>query len=144
MVCWKFQSGKSTLLRTLTGNGAFFSGEKLESKTKGILIDGPYLIKDLTDRIARKDFLIEQNNLCEDQAIFFIDSQGIGDESSEVYSDEMKKYLSFFCSISDVCINIKDSNEGFKESEEIINILRTSQVSDELAKNKRKIIFKTK
>ncbi|KAH0785736.1 putative serine/threonine-protein kinase/receptor [Histomonas meleagridis] len=51
MLFGPYQSGKSTFLRTLTGNAAFYAGKGIKSQTQGILIDGPYIVSDLINRL---------------------------------------------------------------------------------------------
>lgn len=112
MVCGHYQYGKSTFFRTITGNGAFFSGKGIKSTTFGLLMDGPYSENDIKNRITKKSFknplTREQYRLKKDSAIFFIDSQGLGDEKflQEKFSDPVKTFISFFCTIADICINI--------------------------------------
>ena len=133
MVCGKYQSGKSTYLRTLTGNGGFFRGEGIKSTTMGILIDGPYSGKEIIDRIGEEEFKFDSNNVeisfSDDPAILFIDSQGFGDEDFKKIAPIMQKYLSFFCSLSDLCINISTMTEHCEVIHEFLKIIRTGQIS---------------
>lgn len=134
IVCGKYQSGKSTFLRTLTGNGAFFSGNGSQSTTIGILIDGPYLYKDIINRVKKIEFkkaISDYEKYKEDNtAIFFIDSQGLGDEKFKhpIYSSIFQRYLSFFCAISDLCINISQMNDSYHIYDDIINSIRQGQI----------------
>lgn len=158
MVCGKYQSGKSTLLRMITGNGAFYSGKSYSTTTMGIIIDGPYSIKEIIDRIGIKafknSFLHDSIILEKNPAIFFIDSQGIGDEYSQCHSNIMKHYFSFFCALSDVCINISEMTETFDIFSQILNTIRggllmkikIDEKIDDVEFNKQitKILFLTK
>lgn len=132
MVCGKFQSGKSTFLRTLTGNGAYYSGTGLKSTTKGIIIDGPYSSEDLIERIGLDDFKnIFSNGQIEmkyDPAIYIIDSQGIGNEMNIEHSIILKRVLSIFCTLSDICIDVTEYGEVKNNLENVLNIIRQSQM----------------
>ncbi|OHT09834.1 hypothetical protein TRFO_21116 [Tritrichomonas foetus] len=133
MVFGFYQSGKSTLLRTLTGNGAFYSGDNSKSTTMGILIDGPYSIDYLVERIHEEslrsicyDSNIKPDN---DPAIFFLDSQGIGDEEFEnYYRVVMERVHSIFCTVSDICINVTKMNEDKDNAQRILRTIRRSQM----------------
>ena len=62
--------------------------------------------------------------------IFFIDSQGLGDErfKNKIYSSIFKRYLSFFCSLSDLCITICQFNDTYQICDEIIGAIRQAQM----------------
>ena len=94
MVMGHFETGKSTYLRALTGNAGFYPGKGTFSQTQGILMDGPYRISDLIDRIPG-DIYGEIKDRCQriaipaDPSIYFIDSQGVGDEHYELEQKEI-------------------------------------------------------
>ena len=73
------QIGKSTFLKYVTGNGAFEIGDGTKSTTKGLLIDGPYCFADIIDRIP-EELHDECQNINDNPVIFFMDSQGFGDQ----------------------------------------------------------------
>ncbi|OHT05665.1 hypothetical protein TRFO_05780 [Tritrichomonas foetus] len=133
MVFGFYQAGKSTFLRTLTGNGAFYSGDNSKSTTMGILIDGPYSIDSLIKRIREptlRDLCNDSKiKLEDDPAIFFLDSQGIGDENYIKYHHFlMERIHSIFCTISDIVINVTTMNEPITASKQIIESIRRGQM----------------
>ena len=99
-------------------------------------------------------FSNENLQLESDPAIFIIDSQGIGDEIDRDHEKILKRILSFFCSLSDLCINITESGEDKKILQKTINIIRQSQMikfkdiniknSNSFNKELTKIIFLVK
>lgn len=116
------QIGKSTFLVNITGNGAYEIGNGFKSTTKGLLLEGPYTIGYLIERIpAEYHQLIQKIN--GNPAIFFMDSQGFGDEEAQNIENDLKKVDSIFCSISTICIYITKMNEtmdNFQKSVQVI------------------------
>ena len=125
------ESGKSTFLRAITGNQAFYSGTGISTTTIGLLIDGPYTKNELLRNIYDLDFKRKFNdiNIDENIQIFFIDSQGIGDEDYlQNYSIVLDKLHSIFCSVSTICISIPDINETIDDLQNTIKIIRRTQL----------------
>lgn len=123
------QNGKSTFLRTITGNQAYISGKGGRSTTKGIYIDGPYSKNDIVDNIIDTDFKekINKLNIPDDIEIFFLDTQGIGDENIEYqknYNILYNRLLSIFSSISNICITIPDFNLDHSVLEKLFKLVR--------------------
>lgn len=123
-------------MRTLTGNGAFCIGNTIDPATMGIIIDGPYYASDLVDRIKddnfKEEFLTGEIKCDDDSVIFFIDSQGIGDEETQEIIGTLSKYLSFFCTLCDICITISKPNEHLDVLTELIKIIRSGQASKKI------------
>lgn len=68
-------------------------------------------------------------NIDENIQIFFIDSQGIGDEDYlQNYSIVLDKLHSIFCSVSTICISIPDINETIDDLQNTIKIIRRTQL----------------
>lgn len=127
------QNGKSTFLRTITGNQAYISGKGGRSTTKGIYIDGPYSKNDIVDNIIDTDFKekINKLNIPDDIEIFFLDTQGIGDENIEYqknYNILYNRLLSIFSSISNICITIPDFNLDHSVLEKLFKLVRRTQL----------------
>ena len=106
MVIGNFETGKSTYLRTLTGNAAFYP-------TQGVLLDGPYRVSELIDRIPGDDYYGElreqcsQINIPSNPSIYFLDCQGTGDEKYEKYQKHVLELVyAIFASVSTICINV--------------------------------------
>ncbi|OHT12446.1 hypothetical protein TRFO_17722 [Tritrichomonas foetus] len=127
-----YQVGKSTFLRALTGNSAYLAGDGVKSTTMGIMIDGPYTADYLIDRIKNNDELKQycnSINLDDNPAIFFIDSQGIGDEEYEGRCSQIMELIhAIFCSVSDICINITLMREPEQSLAKIIKTMRRCQL----------------
>lgn len=127
-----YGKGKSTYLRYLTGNQAFYCGDTKKTTTMGILIDGPYLIEQIQRQIPNSDesdfyelFDEFQDN---DFQIFFLDSQGTGDPLYKLHKEILDRINSIFCSISSICISIQDSTDDGSH-EEVFQITRGIQFS---------------
>ncbi|KAH0787311.1 TKL family protein kinase [Histomonas meleagridis] len=148
MLYGKYQSGKSTYLKTLTGNSAFYAGKGTKSQTKGLLIDGPYIVSDLIDRlksIKKSDKevfkkLVDKCNslpIKKDSVIFFIDSQGIGDED---YVKNLKnildKAIALFTGISTVCLTVSEFADTVDGMKTILTTIRRAQLSKSLPLSK--------
>ena len=109
------QSGKSKFLRTITGNQAYVSGTGLTSTTMGILIDGPYKKREIEENIVERDFknYFNTSSVEDGTPIYFIDSQGFGDEKLENkpnYRKILERAISFFYLISNASIVITNIN----------------------------------
>lgn len=131
MMIGNSQSGKSTFLRAITGNQAFFSGTGIRTTTIGLLIDGPYRRNDLLDNIFDDEFKGKFNDIeiTDDTQIFFIDSQGIGDEHYfENYGIVLDRIHSLFCSVSTICISIPDINATYEDLQKVIKVMRRTQL----------------
>lgn len=125
--------GKSTFLRTVTGNQAYISGKGGESTTKGIYIDGPYTKSYIVDNIVNDDFKEKINSfhIPDDVDIFFLDTQGIGDENldhQKNYSILYNRLLSVFSSISNICITIPNFNIEHSSLERWFKLVRRTQL----------------
>lgn len=129
MTIGKYQSGKSTFLRTITGNQAYYSGTGMSSTTIGLFIDGPYTKSELVDHIYDEDFKehFDEIDITDETQIFFIDTQGIGDVFYKNISVVLDRIYSAFCSISTICISIVDINEESQALQFIIKIMRKAQ-----------------
>lgn len=127
-----YGKGKSTYQKYVTGNQAFYCGKGEETTTMGISIDGPYSIEQIQRQIPENDEA-EFNELFdefadEDYQIFFLDSQGIGDKTYDLYKEILDRINSIFCSISSICISIQDSTDD-KSSKNVFKITRGIQFS---------------
>ena len=137
MLFGQFQSGKSTFLKTLTGNSAFYPGKGTQSTTLGLMFDGPYFVSELIDQINEtfsdiKDECLKLK-IDNDPAIYFIDSQGIGDEGYETaYKPVLDKVLSMFLSITLISITISDFNQKKKDMENTLRAIRRGQLSSSI------------
>ncbi|KAH0793138.1 megakaryocyte-associated tyrosine-protein kinase [Histomonas meleagridis] len=137
MLFGPYQSGKSTYLKTLTGNAAFYAGKGVRSQTQGILIDGPYYVSDLIERLGTDYVELQEKcnslNVNPDTALFFIDSQGIGDKR---YEEELKPILdkvnALFTSISTICLTICESNVEVGDIQTILTTIRRAQLSKKI------------
>ena len=118
--------GKSTFLRTITGNQGFYSGKGMVSTTMGILIDGPYFKKDLIDQVFNSNFKIKLASvpIDDDTQIFFLDSQGIGDDLYKNYEVVLDRINSIFCSVSS-----ERSNVTTNSLKDVLKIIRRVQFS---------------
>lgn len=124
------QTGKSTFLRTITGNQAYYSGSGISSTTIGLLIDGPYKKSSLIDQIFDDEYKEKFSNLNipDDTDIFFLDSQGIGDEHySENFSLVLDRIHSIFSSVSTLCISLADINTPYEVIQKFLKIVRRTQ-----------------
>lgn len=134
MALGPFQTGKSTYLRALTGNAAFYPGCGESSTTKGVLLDGPYRPSDLVDRIP-DDIYGRLKDRCRnisrrsDPSIYFLDSQGIGDEQSEqAHKDLFERMIALFAAVSLVCITFTKFNEPLAEMKTTLRAVRRGQL----------------
>lgn len=121
------QSGKSTFLKTLTGNQAYFSGKGMFSTTIGILIDGPYTVQNIIDNITDRTYksAIEKLNFNPNAIIYFIDTQGIGDENyNKKYKVILERIHSIFGAFSSICLTITDCAIQQQSLLDIFKILR--------------------
>lgn len=151
MVFGPYQSGKSTYLRTLTGNAAFYPGKGTFSQTEGILIDGPYFIDEIINRIPEQSQDIK--SMClhigqyqeeEDPAIFFIDSQGIGDEKYFQYqSIVLDRINAMFTSVSTICLTISNFADTIDDMKTVLATIRRAQLTSMsiTGKSYTKVIF---
>ena len=134
MVLGHYQMGKSTYLRALTGNAAFYPGRGIQSTTKGILLDGPYQISQLIDRIP-DDIYGNLKDRCRrfkpksEPSIYFVDSQGIGDEKSEqVHKDLFERITSLFAAVSLVCLTVTKFNDPLDAMKTTLAAVRRAQL----------------
>ncbi|KAK8883942.1 hypothetical protein M9Y10_043044 [Tritrichomonas musculus] len=129
MTIGNHEIGKSTFLRTITGNQAFHSGKGMESTTVGLLLDGPYSFDDIKKQIFDMDYQrkFDEINIDNDIQIYFIDSQGIGEEEYKKNSLVLDRINSIFCSISTVCITIERSNVSDQSLQNVFKIIRRVQ-----------------
>lgn len=134
MALGQFQRGKSTYLRALTGNAAFYPGCGESSTTKGILVDGPYRASDLVERIPDDIYgglkeRCRRSSGTSDPSIYFLDSQGIGDEQSEqAHKDLFERVISLFASVSIGCITFSNFNESLAEMKTTLTAVRRAQL----------------
>lgn len=136
MVFGKFESGKTTFLRTLTGNSAYYPGKSTKSQTQGILIDGPYSAKDLICRIdddsdiknACQDLFPENSEI--DPAIFIFDTQGTGNKNYVKYQEQiLDRVNSMFTSVSTICLNIIPFTEIVTNMQNTLSTIRRAQLT---------------
>ena len=138
MVFGQYQSGKSTFLRTITGNAAFYQGRGTQSTTLGLMIDGPYFVSELINQINENVFSNIKNEclnlqIDNDPAVYFIDSQGIGDQTYETkYKPVLDKILSMFLSVSLIAITISDFNQKQVDMENTLRAIRRGQLSSSI------------
>ena len=135
MVLGSFETGKSTYLRTLTGNAAFYPGKGTFSQTQGALLDGPYRVSELIERIPDDDYYGELREQCSainipsDPSIYFLDCQGIGDEKYEQYQKHILEHVnSVFACVSTICINICKFNDRLDIMKSNITAVRRAQL----------------
>ena len=140
MVLGSFETGKSTYLRTLTGNAAFYPGKGTFSQTQGALLDGPYHVSELINRIPDDDCYKELRKQCSeinipsDPSIYFLDCQGIGDEKYEQYQKHILEHVnSIFACVSTICINICKFNDRLDTMKSNITAVRRAQLIQEPA-----------
>lgn len=130
MVIGRTETGKSTFLQNLTGNLAYLPGNRTQTTTLGIHIDGPYHKDQLIDNIYDDEFKekFNFNNIQNDTKIFFLDCQGIGDPKyNTIYSAVLNKIFPIFCFASTACISIIESND-FDYTLPVIKIIRKMQL----------------
>ncbi len=145
MLLGRHQSGKTTFLRTITNNLAYYSGDGIFSTTKGIIMDGPYSVQQLIDNVQDDDYKqlllqIDTNRISE---VYFLDSQGTGDEGYEQNEKVIyEKIYSILCALSTVCISIPDSNTNYNEIQFIAKTLRRSQFYPSLTATKLLLLVK--
>lgn len=129
MTIGNIQSGKSMFIRIITGNYGFEIGNGSRSTTMGILVDGPYKPSFLVDRIYDNDFRskCKDLNIDDDILIYFIDTQGINDETYKKLAHILDKINSIFSSCSTFCISIPNINstEGLTD---VFKIMRRAQL----------------
>lgn len=131
MTFGNYQVGKSTFLRTITGNRAFYSGKGEETSTLGLLIDGPYKKDDLSIQIFDSYYKAEMEKIKidDDVDIFFIDSQGIGETRYNDLKIVLDRVNSIFCSVSTACISMQTSDVTDVPLQNIIKTIRRVQFS---------------
>lgn len=129
MTIGNIQSGKSMFIRIITGNYGFEIGNGSRSTTLGILVDGPYKPSFLIDRIYDDNFRskFQELEIDDDVLIYFIDTQGINDETYKKLAHILDKINSIFSSCSTFCISIPNinSSEGLKD---VFKIMRRAQL----------------
>lgn len=135
MLFGPFGLGKSTYLKHLTGNQAFMCGNNEKTTTIGIYIDGKYTVDEIknqvSDEIAPEFYeLFDSLKLDDSYHIYFLDSQGIGDDTYDKQKEILDKINSIFCSSSSVCISIQNTNEPNNTSmKSVFKISRSIQFS---------------
>ena len=144
MVIGGFEVGKSTYLRTLTGNAAFYPGNGETSQTQGLLLDGPYHVSDLIDRIPDDDLKekCSRIHIPSDPSIYFLDCQGIGDEK---YEREQKLLLervtAIFASVSSICINVCKFADSYEAMKANIVTMRRGQLIGSASRRFSELLF---
>lgn len=129
MTIGTFEVGKSTFLRTITGNQGLCSGKGLKTTTMGILMDGPYSKNDLINQIYNSDYQRKFANMSIDNEtqIYFLDSQGIGDQEYKNFEIILDKINSIFCSVSSICISVEKANVIDNSLQSVLKIIRRVQ-----------------
>ena len=132
------QSGKSKFLRTITGNQAYVSGTGLTSTTMGILIDGPYKKREIEENIVERDFknYFNTSSVEDGTPIYFIDSQGFGDEKLENkpnYRKILERTISILSSISNICISSTSISEKDTDLGDLFKTIRKIQLIQDKA-----------
>ena len=148
MVIGNFETGKSTYLRTLTGNAAFYPGKGTFSQTQGVLLDGPYRVSELIDRIPDDDYYGElreqcsQINIPSDPSIYFLDCQGTGDEAYEQYQKHVLEIAyAIFASVSTICINVCKCADQMTVMKSNIMTMRRGQLMGGWNHNLSQLLF---
>lgn len=130
MTIGNHQSGKSTFIRTITGNYGFYTGVGSESTTPGLIIDGPYKPSFLVNRIYDINFrsIFENVSISDDVLFYFLDTQGIGDKTYRDLAFILDKIYSIFSSCSTFCISLPNMSSPLIELEMVFKIMRRTQL----------------